>query len=156
MTHHLAGLNHEEIETIRRAPILVAILIAGADNKIDRMEMKEALRISRYKPLKARDLLLEFYKNIGTDFEHNLTEEIASLPREARKRNPVIIQELEKLNRILPKLDKKFAIQFYESMKDVAHRIAKASGGILGYIAVGYEESRLLELKMIRNPASFR
>jgi hypothetical protein len=156
MTNHLAVLNHEEIETIRRAPILVAILIAGADKNIDRMEMREALRISRYKPLKARDLLVDFYKEIRTDFEFNIKEEIASLPREARKRNPVIIRELEKLNRILPKLDKKFAIQFYESMKDIAHRIAKSSGGILGYIAVGYEESRLLELKMIRNPTGIR
>jgi hypothetical protein len=149
-------LNDEEKELMGKTPIFIAILIAGADNKIDKSEIKEALRISKYKPIKGRELMVEFYKEISTDFEYNLIEEIASLPREARKRNPLIIDKLEKLNRILPKLDRKFAIQFYESMKDNARRIAKASGGILGYISVDYEESKLMELKMIKNPANYR
>jgi hypothetical protein len=156
MTNYFDPLDDGEIEIMRKTPVLVAILIAGADNKIDKAEIREALRISRYKPIKARSLLLNFYNEIGEDFEYNLIEEIASLPREARKRNPVIIAELEKLNMILPKLDRKFAIQFYESMKDIAKRIAKASGGILGYISVDYEESKLIELKMIKNPAGYK
>ena len=155
MIKQFESLNDEEIELMGKAPILTAILIAGADNKIDKYEIKEALRISRYKPIKGRDLLVDFYKEISGDFEYNLIEEIASLPREARKRNPFIISELEKLNKILPKLDRKFAIQFYESMKDIAKRIAKASGGVLGYISVDYEESKLMELRIIKNPSNY-
>ena len=156
MINYFGALNEQEKASMRKAPLHVAILIAGADNKIDKMELKEAMHISRYKPIKARNLLMEFYKEISHDFEFNLIEEIASLPREARKRNPIIISELEKLNRILPKLDRKFALQFYESMKDIAHRIAKASGGVLGYISIDYEESKLIELKMIKNPANYK
>jgi hypothetical protein len=40
-------------------------------------------------------------------------------------------------------------------MKDIAKRIAKASGGVLGYISVDHEKSKLMELKMIKNPARF-
>ena len=156
MINYLNPLSDEEKLFLQKTPVLVAILIAGADNKIDRSEIKEALRISRYKPIKARNLLKGFYSSIGEDFEYNLIEEIASLPREARKRTPVIMNELEKLNKILPKLDSKFAIQFYESMKDIAKRIAKSSGGVLGYISVDYEESKLMELKMIKNPSSYK
>lgn len=156
MINYLNPLSEEEKLFLQKAPVLVAILIAGADNKIDKSEIKEALRISRYKPIKARILLKDFYSSIGDEFEYNLIEEIASLPREARKRTPLIIEELEKLNKILPKLDRKFAIQFYESMKDIAKRIAKASGGVLGYISIDYEESKLMELKMIKNPASYK
>ncbi len=156
MINYLDPLSEEEKLFLQKAPVLVAILIAGADNKIDKSEIKEALRISRYKPIKARILLKDFYSSIGDEFEYNLIEEIASLPREARKRTPLIIEELEKLNKILPKLDRKFAIQFYESMKDIAKRIAKASGGVLGYISIDYEESKLMELKMIKNPASYK
>ena len=155
MINYLDPLSEEEKLFLQKAPVLVAILIAGADNKIDKSEIKEALRISRYKPIKARILLKDFYSSIGDEFEYNLIEEIASLPREARKRTPVIVEELKKLNSILPKLDRKFAIQFYESMKDIAEKIAKASGGVLGYISVDYEESKLMELKMIKNPASY-
>lgn len=156
MINYLAPLSEEEKLFIQKVPVLVAILIAGADNKIDKSEIKEALRISRYKPIKARSLLKDYYSSIENDFEYNLIEEIASLPREARKRTPLIVQELEKLNKILPKLDRKFAIQFYESMKDIANRIAKASGGVLGYISVDYEESKLMDLRMIKNPSSYK
>lgn len=156
MINYLDPLSEEEKLFLKKTPVLVAILIAGADNKIDKSEIKEALRISRYKPIKARILLKDFYSSIGDEFEFNLIEEIASLPREARKRTPRIVEELEKLNKILPKLDRKFAIQFYESMKDIAKKMAKASGGVLGYISVDYEESKLMELKMIKNPASFK
>jgi len=41
-------------------------------------------------------------------------------------------------------------------MKDIAKRIAKASGGVLGYISVDYEESKLMELRMIKNPANYK
>lgn len=156
MINYLAPLSEEEKLFMQKVPVLVAILIAGADNKIDKSEIKEALRISRYKPIKARSLLKDYYSSIENDFEYNLIEEIASLPREARKRTPLIVQELEKLNKILPKLDRKFAIQFYESMKDIANRIAKASGGVLGYISVDYEESKLMDLRMIKNPSSYK
>lgn len=156
MINYLDPLSEEEKLFLQKAPVLVAILIAGADNKIDKSEIKEALRISRYKPIKARILLKDFYSSIGDEFEYNLIEEIASLPREARKRTPLIVEELKKLNTILPKLDRKFAVQFYESMKDIAKKIAKASGGVLGYISVDYAESKLMELKMIKNPASYK
>jgi hypothetical protein len=156
MINYLDPLNEEEKLFLQKTPVLVSILIAGADNKIDKSEIKEALRISRYKPIKARILLKDFYSSIGDEFEFNLIEEIASLPREARKRTPLILEELKKLNIILPKLDRKFAIQFYESMKDIAKKIAKSSGGVLGYISVDYEESKLMELKVIKNPASYK
>jgi hypothetical protein len=156
MINYLNPLNEEEKLFLQKAPVLVAILIAGADNKIDKSEIKEALRISRYKPIKARILLKDFYSSIGDEFEYNLIEEIASLPREARKRTPLILEELKKLNTILSKLDRKFAIQFYESMKDIAKKIAKSSGGVLGYISVDYEESKLMELKVIKNPALYK
>lgn len=156
MINYLDPLSEEEKLFLQKAPVLVSILIAGADNKIDKSEIKEALRISRYKPIKARILLKNFYSSIGDEFEYNLIEEIASLPREARKRTPMIVEELGKLNTILPKLDRKFAIQFYESMKDIAKKIAKASGGVLGYISVDYAELKLMELKMIKNPASYK
>lgn len=156
MSSYFDNLRQDETDLMYRAPVLIAILIAGADNQIDKKEIKEALNISHLKQTKARRILLDYYSELGKEFEYNLVEEIAALPREARKRNPVIIEELEKLNLILPKLDRKFAIQYYDSMKDIAKRIAAASGGILGYLSVSYEESKLLELKMIRNPGKLK
>ncbi len=145
-------LAQEEQNLMYGAPIMVAILVAGADGKIDRSEMREAIAISSMKKVKARKELMAFYKEVGTDFEDKLKFGISKYPNDPKARHEKIVDELTKINEILPKLEKKFAIKFYESLKDFAKRIAEASGGVLGYMAVGYEESKVVELKMIKNP----
>ncbi|MTI37897.1 hypothetical protein E1140_00195, partial [Fulvivirga lutimaris] len=96
---------------------------------------------------------IDYYREVGTDFEDKLKVMIQQFPVSAEERNPIIIEELTKLNSILPKLGNNFAEEFYASIKDLAKKIAESSGGILGYMAVGYEESKLIELKMINNPS---
>ena len=146
-------LSAEEVEIMLRTPLLVSVLIAGADNEIDNSEIKEAVSIAKLKQKKARVDLIDYYKEVGIDFEDKLKVMIQQFPIKAEERNPMIIEELEQLNKILPKLDKKFAVEFYASIKDIAKKIAESSGGLLGYMAVGYEESKLIGLNMVKNPA---
>jgi len=96
--------------------------------------------------------LAGYYQLVGHNFEEKLLTCIAKTSDDLEIRNGDITQELRKLNLILPKLDKHFAIIFYDSIEDWAKRIAEASGGILGYMSVTYEEAKLLTLKMIRSP----
>lgn len=153
MIEEFKVLSTEEVEVMLKAPILVSILIAGADNEIDNSEIKEAVSISRLKQKKARPDLIEYYKEVGADFEDKLKVMIQNYPLKAEERNPLIIEELEKLNGILAKFNNKFAVEFYASIKDIAKKIAEASGGLLGYMAVGYEESKLIGLNMIKDPS---
>ena len=148
-------LTEEERSLMYKVPLLVTILVAGADDKIDKREISEAINISKLKVSRARPRLIEFYKIVADHFEENLVDAIALLPDRVGVRNPVIIGDLEKLNGIFPKLDKEFAIMFYSSMKEIAKRIAESSGGILGYLSVGSEESKLLDLPMIADPNSY-
>ncbi len=154
MIEEFKNLSEEEIETMLKVPVLVSILIAGADGTIDKSEIKQAVSLSKIKQTKAREDLIEFYKEAGRDFEDKMKIMITQLPAESSERNPVIIKELEKVNEIFPKLDPKFSEEFYFSIKDMAKKIAEASGGVLGYMAVGYEESKLIGLNMIKDPTS--
>lgn len=147
-------LTEDERDTMFKIPVLVAILIAGADNEIDRMEIRKAVDISNIKQSHAREELLEYYREVAQDFEDKMKILISQLPYNTLERNQAIVAELERLNRILPKLNARFAIEFYCSIKDIARKVAEASGGVLGYMAVGYEESRLMDLKMIKDPAA--
>jgi len=148
-------LSDEEVEIMLSAPLLVSILIAGADDEIDNAEIKKAVDISRSKQLRARKNLLDYYAEVGNDFEDKLKILIQHYPTQSKERNPRIIDELGKLNDVLPRLDKQFATEFYESLKDIAKKVAEASGGVLGYMAIGYEESKLIALKMVKDPASY-
>ena len=146
-------LSSEETDLMFKAPFLIIILIAGADDKIDKHEMKQAVAISKLKMKRARRELVKYYNIVGEDFEDKLKIFIHDLPKDTDERNEEISKELAKLNDIFPKLDKKFAVNYYESMKDMAVKIAESSGGVFGFMSVGYEESKVVDLKMIKEPS---
>lgn len=154
MIKEFENLREDEIEVLLSAPINVAILVAGADGNIDKAERKEAIEVARSKQGRAREQLMEFYKLVGESFETKFNKLIDELPEDAEERNKVLTAELRKLNFIFAKIDKNFAVKLYASLKDLAKKIAEASGGILGYLSVSYEESKLIELKMINDPAN--
>lgn len=139
-------------EVLFDAPVLVSILIAGADSDIDNAEIRRAVELTHDKKITAREELNEFYAIVGEGFEDKLKVKIHQLPADAEKRNALIIDELKKLNSILPVLRNDFATNYYWSIRNLAKKIAAASGGVLGYLAVGYEESKLIGLDMIDNP----
>jgi hypothetical protein len=147
------GLRDDEVELLLKAPIYVSVLIAGADGLIDDRERKEAIDTARSKQVRARAQLIDYYKEVATDFDLKMEKMIRELPDDAEKRTSDIVIELRKLNRILPKVDKAWASTFYASLKDMAKRVAEASGGILGYLSVSYDEAKLVDLKMIDDPS---
>ena len=145
-------LEHEESELMFALPIYVSILIAGADGTIDSTEIKKAVSLSGLKTLKARKELLDYYHVVNQDYEDKFKMTIANCPSGTKEREKMLIEKISKVNDIFPKIDKAFSIKLYASIKDIAKHIAEASGGVFGYMSVGYEESRLLDLKMIKNP----
>lgn len=153
MISEFITLTDDERETMMKIPVLVSILIAGADNDIDRQEIRKAVSIAYNKQKYARQSLINYYKEVGQDFEDKIKVLIQQYPAKASERNPLINDELEKLNSILPKLDPGFAVDFYTSIRELARKVAEASGGVLGYMAVGYEENKLMNLKIIKDPA---
>ncbi|MEQ9403785.1 MAG: hypothetical protein RIM99_09385 [Cyclobacteriaceae bacterium] len=153
MIPEFESLREDEVEVIVKAPVYVAILIAGADGNIDKSERKEAINVARNKQSRSREQLAEFYKIVGEAFEDNFNSLIDELPSGTEERISAITKELRKLNFILPKVDKNFSIKFHASLKELAKKIAESSGGVLGYLSVGYEEAKLMELKMINDPS---
>jgi hypothetical protein len=153
MIPEFENLSQEEAEILYSIPIYVSVLIAGADGKIDQAEIKKAVSLSGLKKKKARRELLGFYNYVNTDYEDKLKMAIANLPSNHKKREKILIADIEKVNNIFPKLDRAFAIKLYASFKEIAKHIAEASGGVFGYMSVGYEESKLIDLKMIKDPS---
>ncbi|WMN06576.1 hypothetical protein QYS48_32900 [Marivirga arenosa] len=153
MIPELQNLNESELDLLKKIPAMVTILIAGADEEISKSELKEAVNVTKIKQSKARKELLSYYKEVAPDFEESLNELLNSYPQEAEVRSKQVIEEIERLNSILTKVDKDWAVQFIESMKDIAKRVAEAAGGVFGYLSIGYEESKLIDLKMIKVPA---
>jgi len=153
MISQFKDLNQEELELMYSLPINVSVLIAGADGKIDSVEIKKAVSLAGLKKKKARKDLLDYYNQVYIDYEDKIKMTIANLPSGHKEREKLLIEELTKVNDIFPKIEKAFATKLYASLKENAKHIAEASGGVFGYMSVGYEESRLIDLKMIKDPS---
>jgi hypothetical protein len=155
MLAQLARLTPSESDLVLRAPLLVCILIAGADNDIDRKEIRKAIDLANKKQKKADSHLIEFYKVVGEDFEDKLKILIQSYPYEATQRNPLITMDLQELNAVLLKVDRLIAVEFYQSLREISQKIAESSGGLLGLKSIGNEEAKYVNLPMITDPSTY-
>ncbi len=144
----------DEVEMMLKAPVLACILIAGADDDIDSKEISRSIEMAKRKLKKFESSNLGIvYENVAEDFEDKLKILLQNYPHDPTKRTELISNELSQLNQILPKLPLQFAGDYYNSVKDMALKIAESSGGLLGIKTVGSEEARLVDLPMINNPS---
>ncbi len=150
MFQELRRLSDSEKDFLYKSPILVCILIAGADGTIDKKEINEA--IGQAKKRQSQHGLAEFYAEVGQDFEDKLKIVLRDYPSDPGQRNNTLSEDLKYLNEILPKLDKNFASRFYKSLREIAMGIAQSSGGILGMKSVGKEELEFVNLPMLNEP----
>lgn len=149
------NLSHAEIELMHKAPMLVCILIAGADDHIDNREIKKAIDLTEKKQKRTKSHLLAFYREVGEDFEDKLRIVIQDFPVEYKERSPLVVKSLAQINEVLKKVDRNFAKEFYKSLREIASEIAKSSGGLLGLKSVGEAEAKYVELPMLKDPATF-
>ena len=150
MIKEFEKLTDGEVELMLKAPVLVCILIAGADGEIDRKEIKEAIAQTQKKN---KATLAEYLNEVSQDFEDKLKILIQSYPRESVQRNPVLMKEITQLNGLWKKLDRRYAIQVYQMLRELAAKVAGSSGGIWGVNTVDDEEAKYLKLSTLNDPA---
>ncbi len=153
MIQEFENLSQSESELMFSLPVYVAVLIAGADGDIDNREINRANNLANDKLKNARKDLLAYYNQANEDFEDKLKMAIANLPNGTKERQIFLVEKLKESNDSFAKLPKKYAIALYASLKETAKKVAEASGGVFGYMAIDFEESKLIELKMIKDPS---
>jgi hypothetical protein len=149
MIREFEKLTDSEIDLMLKAPVLVCILIAGADGNIDKKEIKEAILLTQKK---TNGTLAGYLNEVSQDFEDKLKVLIQSYPHTPAERALAIMRELGQLDAVFIKLDRYFAAQIYQMLKQLASKIASSSGGIWGMNTVTEEEAKYLDLSVIQDP----
>jgi len=154
MTSVFRTLRDDEIEIVWNAPAMVAMLIAGADDDVDKDEIAEAIHYAttakhRY------DKLGDYFDDVADKFEDIFKNYIQDLPTGLDTRQHTITSYLRQLNGILPKLEPEVATQIHQFLLDLAKVIAEASGGIFGIKKISKDEAKYLPLEMIDKPADY-
>jgi hypothetical protein len=112
-----------------------------------------AEKVKTFRSSKEDSILKEYYVTTAKGFRKTMNDLIKSLPGKLSERNFEITRKLKGINKILPKLNKKFSREFYKSLLSYAEQIARASGGIMGFASISPEEKKWLSLEMINNPS---
>ena len=86
---------------------------------------------------------------VKDDLSGKISTIFDTLGNTAEERVNAATAALKGLNSILPKLNPTYALQFRDSLHDIAVEVAKASGGIFGMGSISEEEKELLNLPMI-------
>ena len=154
MIYEFEPLNKEEKDVLLKAPALIAVLIAGADDSIDQHELKRAVELVNIRTFSEKQDLHPYYQEVEKTIQQDIADIIAALADTATERNPIISDELAKVNKLLLRIKAKFARDLYASWISYAHLIAQSWGGVMGINSVGLHEKQWRDLPMINEPAA--
>lgn len=143
-----ASLTSEEQHLLFRVPALVAVLVAGADDNIDKKEEALAEKLVGYRTFTEDHQLHNYYEQIHVEFDADLKEALAAW--HSKGGNDYISAELAKVNDITPKLEAAYAELLKNSWRTYARKVAEASGGFLGFGSVSKDELQVVDLPMIK------
>ncbi len=121
-------LDDTEIELVFKAPILVCILIAGADGTIDRKEIKEAVSITQ-KQKKSQTVLSPYFRELSEDFEDKIRSSSRAIRTNPPSAPPPSSMSYRGSTSFWKRLDKKlFHSPCTKMLKTVAEKVATSSG----------------------------
>lgn len=146
----LEKLPKEDLQLLLDAPILVTILIGGADGNLDNKEKEWANKLTHIRANADHSFLQDYYELASEKFDERLETIFATFPEDSDERNEMISEILTGLNDIYENLDHNFVVALNKSLRSFAHQVAEASGGILGFGAESYQEHQWVDLGMIK------
>jgi len=150
MIKTIEALPKEDQKVMYDSIAYVTLLIAGADGKIDPKELEWSEKITEIRAFSFHEEWQPFYDTVHQTLHGRLEELMEELPDSRVSRQEELVNRLSKLNDILPKIDQVYARHFYDGLKTFADRIARADGGVLGWLSISPEEAKVVELPMIK------
>lgn len=152
MKSKIDHLDPHEKQLVHDAPILIAVLIAGADGDFDRSEIKKAVKIIHIKTYSEGKDIRGVYKDIDAHSAEMIDELIHSLPDQAHERTKILKEKLSGFNQIFPKLDGQFAADLYTSLRELAYYISHENDAGVGLRYNNSQEKHLVHLEFITRP----
>ncbi len=143
---YFSDLSEAEVALLLKAPALITLLIAGADDDIDSKEKSLGEKIVNYRTFTSDTRLHEYYEEVNSDFATKLEEMISAWKPGSTE---AISEELSGLNAITPKLEASYVDLLKQSWRSLAKKVAEADGGFLGMGSINKEEVALIDLPMI-------
>ena len=130
MINQFEKLTSEERELLYKAPVLVSVLASSSFNEVNKAQKADAIKLAHLKTFTAAPLLLSYYAQVEKTFKDQFEDAIKKyFPFDDAKRND-LKKEIERVNKIIGKLDKEYAHTLRNSLDKYARHVKKAAHSV--------------------------
>jgi hypothetical protein len=125
------NLTQNERSDLLKFPAYISLLAANKIDGFDKDEKKSVIELTHIKTFSCNPVLLGFYKEADVVFKSNIEDLNNKLPKEKEEREKAINHELTKLEPILLKLGREYAMIMHKSMKSYTEHVSESHDNIL-------------------------
>lgn len=130
MIKQFEKLPKEDRELLYNAPVLVSVLASASLNEVNKYQKADAIKLAHLKTFTAETLLQPYYGEVEKVFKQQFETALKKyFPFDDVKRNDLKV-EIEKLNHVIEKLDKKYALALHNSLDRYAKHVKKAAHSV--------------------------
>jgi hypothetical protein len=130
MIPELKKLTEQERELLFSAPVLVSVLASCPDKAINKVQKQDAIKLAHLKTFTANPVLIPYYTEVEKNFQqHFNAAENKYCPFDESRRHE-LLQEIEKVNEVMAKLDDAYAHTLYKSLKKYEDHVRRASHSV--------------------------
>jgi|GEM_PF-1598629 hypothetical protein len=145
---YIDQVSDDEMHLLEEAFSWILLLLATTREKLGQIEYMEASHTIKVRGYEENHMFHRFYDIVNRKFEtsvHSWMGRIGVSKSAATEYEKLLAH----VNPVLAKMPHPVARQLYKDYISYAHRIANASGGILGFMKISKAEAELMKLSMI-------
>jgi hypothetical protein len=130
MIEEFEELSAEEREILYKAPVLVSVLASCSGDAVNDLQKADAIALAHLKTYTADPLLLDYYKEVERVFKQQFESTVKKYTPFGDLQRAALKQEMSKTNRVIGKLDKKFAYRLHRSLEKYGTHVKRADHSI--------------------------
>ncbi len=130
MIGQFEGLTEEERQLLYKAPVLVSMLASCSFNEVNKAQKADAIKLAHLKAFTAAPLLLSYYAEVEKGFKEKFEYAVEKYFPFDKNKQDEIKKEMHKINSVITKLDKDYAIALHASLDKFAKHVKKARHSI--------------------------
>ena len=126
MVKQFENLNVEEQELLLKAPALVSVVSSCSYNTVNDLKKEDAIKLSHIKTFTADPLLIPYYMEVEKNFRVEFDAIVTRFFPFDQKKRMELQNEVNKVSKVIEKLDAKFAHVLRRSLDRYAKHVRNA------------------------------
>ncbi len=130
MIKQFERLTEEEKQLLYKAPVLVSVLASCSFNEVNKAKKADAIKLAHLKTFTAAPLLLPYYAEVEKGFKDQFEHAVKKYFPFDKNEREEIKKEIGKINSVISKLDKDYALALHMSLDKFERHVKRANHSV--------------------------